>query len=83
MKDLNGSNVVITPDDWQAYLHRWGYQQSDIDEILRRAEKISTDQFNPDRKARLLTLLKGTKHEATMDDVKAALVNIFDFFGGG
>lgn len=73
---MNGRNVVIKSEDWQKYLQTYGYRQSDIDEILKRAEKIPSDQLDVDRRARLLTFLKGTKHEASLADIKAALVSI-------
>lgn len=74
---MNGRNVVIKAEDWQKYLQTYGYRQSDIDEILKRAEKIPSDQLDADRRARLLKFLKGTKHEASLDDVNAALVSTF------
>lgn len=72
---MNGRDVLITTEDWHKYLQTWGFQQSDLDEILKRVDNIPSDKLDSDRKARLLTLLKGTKHEATLDDVKAAHVS--------
>lgn len=84
LKELNGRNAEIKPDDWQKYLQMWGYRQTDLDVILQRAEKITSDQLNADRRGRLLTLLKATKHEAPLDDVTAAAVSssiLFRAFG--
>lgn len=74
---MNGRNVIIKPEDWQKYLQRWGYQQNDLTEILRRAENIPSDRLDADRKARLITFLKATEHLASLDDVKVALVSLF------
>lgn len=74
---MNGRNTVITPNEWQTYLQRWGYRENDVAEILRRAENIPADRLDVSRKARLLTFLKAIKHEASLDDVKAALVSFF------
>lgn len=74
---MNGRNVIVTPDDWQKYLQRWGFRENDLAEILRRAENIPADRLDAERKARLVTFMKATKHEASLDDVKAALVSQF------
>lgn len=72
---MNGGNVIITAEDWQKYLQRWGFRENDLAEALRRAENIPSDRLDADRKARLITFMKATKHEASLDDVKAALVS--------
>lgn len=77
LKELNGLDSIVKPEDQQQYLQRWGIRQNDMADILHRVEMISSSQLNAERKARLVTFLNGTKHEATLDEVKAALVSEF------
>lgn len=79
LKELNGRNVVVKPEDVHQYLQMWGFRQADMTKILEKVQNISSDQLDAERKARLITFLKGTKHEASLDDIKAALVSLFLF----
>lgn len=75
LKELNGRDAVVKPDDAYIYLQRWGFRQNDMAKILQKANEIPSDSLNAKRKARLTTFLKGIQNEATLDEIKAAFVS--------
>lgn len=77
LKELNGREAVVKPDDVYTYLQRWGFRQSDMTKILQKVDEIPSDSLNLERKARLSTFLKGIKNKATLDEVKAAFVSAY------
>lgn len=80
LKELNGRNVIVEPDDVKEYLQRWGIREADMADILQRVESIPSNQLDNERKARFITFLKGTKHQASLNELKAALVSEMFFF---
>lgn len=77
---MKGDKATVKPEDWQKYLQQWGFQENDFVEVLRRAENLTADRLDADQKIRLSTFLKGTKQEASLDDVKAAFVRKLQAF---
>lgn len=47
-------------------------------DILQRVDEIPSHHLDNERKARLVTFLKGTKHEASLNEIKAALVSLLN-----
>lgn len=75
LKELNGRVSNVKPEDQYQYLQRWGFRQSDMDKILQKVNEIPSDRLNTERKARLITFMKGIQNKATLDEIKAALVS--------
>lgn len=79
LKELNGCDAVVRPEDVYTYLQRWGFRQQDMEKILQKVNGIPSDSLNAERKARLVTFLKGIQNKATLDEIKAAFVSEFVF----
>lgn len=73
-KDIK-KNETINADDVVEYLKRYGFPASYQEDNLRDIEQIPTDQLEPNRRDRLITFFKGFRRDATLDAVKASLVN--------
>lgn len=76
---MHGDEVIVKPEDAYQHLQRWGYPQTVHAKIIQRAENIPSDQLDAVRKSRLITFLMMTKHEASLDEINAALVIRFLF----
>lgn len=77
LKELNGYNVIVKPEDAHQYLQTWGFRQPDMTKILEKVQDIPSDKLDSERKSRLITFMKGTQHQASLDDIKAAFVSPF------
>lgn len=77
LKELNGRETVVKPEDAYQYLQRWGFRQADMLKILQKVDEIQS--LDEDRKARLITFLKAIKNKSTLDEIKAAFVSTANF----
>ena len=72
---MGARDAVIDPVEAYNKYKDDGIDGNDFNGLIHEIENVPSDRLDADRKARILTFIKGFAENASLDDVKATFVS--------